>query len=230
MTPQLALIKLRLRLNKSHSSDYDNIPDWVAVEAIRKAFLQIVRRTIHGANRTQEGDEETRLRIDDLQFLLTTNKIGGNNKNDYFLTDKLPDNYLYYKNLEVIASNESCSKKRIYSILTQEANVQKYLNDWSLQPDFTWRSTFHTISNDTIKIYRKDFEVDEVNLTYYRKPVQFDVHGYTHEDGSSSANVDLEAKDDLAEIVLDEAEKVISADLEIMNQYQTSNQSTDINI
>lgn len=231
MIPQTVLLELRLRLNKLHSSDYDNIPDWIAVKAIRKAQLQVMRRTIHGVNRTQEGDEVTRIRVDDLQQFLTTKRIGGVNKKSYFESEVLPGNYLFYKSLEVTASTKDCRNKRLYSQLVEEANVEKYLADWSMKPDFKWRSTFHIITGNKIRIYTDgDFTVNSVSLSYYRKPQEFDISGYTHEDASTSSNVDLEWKDDLAHSIIDEAASILSADLELINQLTTSKQNTDINI
>jgi len=231
MSPQEAIVKLRLRLNKLHSSSYDNIPDWTAVEAIRKAGLQVMRRTLHGINKTLEGDEETRIRVDDFQTFLSSKKLAGVHKKLYFESEPLPSNYLFYKGIQLLGTKEGCKRKRIYSSLVEEANVQAYLSDWSRRPDFMWRTTFHTLAGNRVKIYTEgEFKIDEVELTFYRKPAEFDISGYTHVDGKVSSNVNLEFKDDLAELILDEAASIIAGDLEIANVYAATKQSTDINI
>lgn len=232
MTPQLALIKLRLRLNKLHSSDYDNIPDWIAVEAINKARTQVIRRLVRGLTRTQEGDEETRGRIDDLQHLLSPPTIlKGKNKKGYFESVLLPDNYLYYKWVIPKATKGECKAKPLYnSRLVEEANVPDYLKDFSEQPNFEWRQTIQTIRGNKIIVYTSDeFKVEEIEMVYYVQPVNFDVTGYKHESGVQSTNVDLHFKDDLAEIILDEAAAYIAGNTEMINQYQTSTASVDKN-
>ena len=48
-------IKVKERLNKLASNDYDNIECWQIVEAFNKAQLQWLRRQLHGFNQFKEG-------------------------------------------------------------------------------------------------------------------------------------------------------------------------------
>ena len=64
-------LKIKQRLNKLDSQDYDNIQCWQMVEAFNKAQMEWVRRQVQGVNITKTGDEQTKVRIDDLQKLLT---------------------------------------------------------------------------------------------------------------------------------------------------------------
>ena len=61
-----------------------------------KAISEWVRRQIHGKNQTQEGDEETAMRVDDLQVLLKSENLSFRNKGLYVETEKLPADYLYF--------------------------------------------------------------------------------------------------------------------------------------
>ena len=51
------VIKLKQRLNKLDSQDYDNIECWQVVEAFNKAQVEWARRQLHGINVVKEGDE-----------------------------------------------------------------------------------------------------------------------------------------------------------------------------
>ena len=64
-------IKLKERLNKLDSQDFDNIECWQFIEAFNKAQTEWVRRQLHGNNLYKEADEYSKRRIDDLQVLLT---------------------------------------------------------------------------------------------------------------------------------------------------------------
>lgn len=232
MKPQTAIIKLRNRLNKIHSSDYDNIMDWVAVEAINKAALEVVRSGIRGINILKEGDEETRVKIDDLQFLLKPiPDFLGNDNNSQFWEAKLPADHLFFKRIIPIAKKGECSNKPIRSDLVEEANVPEYLQDFLRKPSWEWRETFHTLLNNKLRIYKdSQFNIQKVDLVYYRLPKKMDIFGYTHEDGIASTNVDLEFKDDIAEIVIDYAASIIAGDIESPNAAQITAQRTQINI
>jgi len=50
-------LKLKQRLNKLDSQDYDNIEPWQMIEAFNKAQLEWCRRNLHGNNPYKEGDE-----------------------------------------------------------------------------------------------------------------------------------------------------------------------------
>lgn len=228
MTPQTAILKLRLRLNKLHSSDYDNIADWIAVEAVNKAALERTRRYLSGIGLTKAGDEENRIRVDDLQFLLKSEKLTGANKTIFFESNLLPKDYLLYKSLRPIVSKGQCKRVAMYSHLVEEANALDYLQDWSMQPSFDWRQTFHTLAGDKIRVYHNnDFLVNELILTYFRKPKRFDIVGYTREDGTESYNQDLEFTDMVAEAILDDAAAIIAGSIESMNAYQVAQQRAD---
>lgn len=231
MTPQKALIELKLRLNKLASNDYDNIPDWVAISAINKAQVEWIRKQMHGDNQFQEGDEESKVRVDDLQALLVEQPLKGRNKELYFESDSLPSSYLWGKRILPKAKTKHCSTPiLLYSTLVEEANVPVYLTDWAMQPSFDWAQTFHTMVGNRIRIYtNQDFTIDDVNLMFYRKPKQIDISTVTHEDGTQGKDTNLEFKDDICHIILDEAASIIAADTESVNAFQVAKARADIN-
>ena len=87
MNNQTLLIKLKQRLNKLDSQDFDNIQCWQFVEAFNKAQLEWCRRNLHGGNMYKEGDELSKKRIDDLQPLLIELSLTGTVTDTYFETD-----------------------------------------------------------------------------------------------------------------------------------------------
>ena len=70
-------VKVKQRLNKLDSNDYDNIETWQVSEAFNKAQVEWVRRQLHGNNIFKEGDEFSKRRIDDLQVLLRELPLAG---------------------------------------------------------------------------------------------------------------------------------------------------------
>lgn len=224
MSPQTVVIKTRLRLNKSHSSDYDNILDYAVVEAVNKAAKEWCRRVIYGINQEQSGSEETTQRIDDLQFLLKSQSLKGKNHKNYFETNTLPQDYFAYSRITPYGHNETCSAVKFKSHLREEANMTVLLEDDFWRPDFEWRQTLHTIVGNKIRVYtNNEFKIDDVELLYYRFPKEMDIEGYTHETGRESTNVDLEFKDDIAEIIIDEAVAIIAGDIEAINSFEVNN-------
>jgi len=219
MTPQIAYLKLKYRLNKLDSQDYDNISLINAVEAINKAAIDWCRRQVHGMNAMREGDEESRMRMDDLQVLLKPKTLLGVNKKLFFESETLPSDYLWYKRILPNYSKGECKSKTFKSILVEEANVPDLLEDDDWKPSFDWKQSFHTLVNNKIRVYtNNDFFVNKIDLVYYRNPIKMDIIGYEHIDGTPSINVDLEFKDDVAEIIINEAAAIIAGDIESQNQ------------
>lgn len=201
-----AFAKIDLRLNKAASSDYDNIWSYNKAEALNKAISAWVRRQKHGKNVTQEGDEETDMRVDDLQILLKKEPITVRNKTLYVETNKLPLDYLYYKRLTPIVSKGKCLNIRIKSHLREEANVDDIIELSS----FDFEETFHTLIGNKIHIYHNnDFLIEKAELVYYRKPKIYNHH---------KLSTIIEFKDDICEILIDETVKILASDIESVNQ------------
>lgn len=198
--------KIDLRLNKSASDDYDNLWPYVKQEAFNKAVNEWVRRQYHGNNIKQEGDEETVMRVDDLQVLLKTDNLIIRDKGVYVETNKLPSDYLYFKRLTPYVSKGACHGVAIKSNLKEEANVDSLVNEL---PSFEFEETFHTLIGNRVHVYHnKDFTIDKVELTYYRKPIFYDF---------KKLSTIVEFKDDVCELLVDEACKIIASDIESLN-------------
>lgn len=210
--------KINLRLNKGATDDYDNLWNYVKSEAFNKAVNDWIRRQYRGKNQTQDGDEETVGRVDDLQFLLKSDGIGFRDKGVYVESSKLPTDYLYYKRVTPYVSKEECTGVRIFSQLREEANVDKLLPNL---PSFKFEETFNTLIGNKIRVYHnKDFSVDKLELTYYKKPKIYDF---------SKLNDVTEFKDDVADVITDEACKIIASDIESLNQKASAKERTEEN-
>ena len=231
MTNELLQIKLRQRLNKLSSNDFDNLECWQIIEAFNKAALQWCRRQLHGMNQYKEGDEGSQRRIDDLNILLVEQVLSGSENANYFQANGLPENYLEYKRISTQAKAECCKDPYSMTVyLVEEANIDLILRDPLKKPDFDWAETVATFIGDTVRIYRnQDFSILRPTLTYYRKPITIQIAGCVNpQDGSSSStNVESEFRDDIVELIIDEAASLIAGDIENILQMQRGMQSAE---
>lgn len=216
------LNKYKARLNKSDSSDYDNLWLYQVEETYNKGKIEVIRRLKRGKNQTQEGDEETRDRIDDLQVLLKEKLVSVGQYPLFVETAVFPTDYLYFKKITPLVTKNSCKRVRIKSYLREEANADGLLGDWDSQPSFDFEETFHTILGNKARIYHNnDFKIEEAILTYYRLPrfIKF----------KKTAPTLLEFKDDLEELFIDEGIKIMASDLESINQKNFSQERNEYN-
>ena len=227
------LIKVKQRLNKLASNDYDNIEDWQIIEAFDKGQVDWCRRNLHGLNVVKEGDEQSTRRIDDLQILLSQIPLNMNNKKTYYESVNLPPDYLQWKRVSASATSDCCSDpKPMVIYLAEVANVDELLRDKHKQPSFEWGETFCVMSDNNVKIYTNGlFKPVNVSLFYYRQPRRIQIAGVQDPYTGLPAATDVisEFKDDLVELFIDEAVKILAGDIESMNQFQRMTQSTEQN-
>lgn len=234
MVNSTIILKIKQRVNKLDSQDYDNVQTWQIVEAFNKGVVAWCRRNLHGLNVTQTGDEQSKRRIDDLQILLKDEKIILHKKDGYFESDVLPDDYFEWKRISAKATTDCCSDPRSMVItLAEEANVDEINRDYSKRPSFEWGETYCTLKNNRILIHtNNEFELSKAILTYYRQPRRIEIPNISNPyDGGvvSAVNVESEFKDDLVELFIDEAAKIITGDIESLNQQQIATQQVESN-
>lgn len=234
MNNQTLQIKLKQRLNKLSSNDYDNIECWQLMEAFNKSQIEWVRRQLHGNNLYKEGDEMSKRRIDDLQILIKELNITGTSTDTFFESDNFPVNdYLEYKRTTAYATSECCKDPRRMTVyLAEEANVDLLLRDSLKRPNFDWAETFLTMLGNKIRVYKNDkFSIQNVVLTYYRKPINVEIAGcqdpYTG--NQITTNIECEFKDDIVELILDDTASLIAGDIENFNQYTRNQQAAEKN-
>jgi hypothetical protein len=224
-------IKIKQRLNKLDSQDYDNIECWQIVEAFNKAQVEWTRRQLHGINVVREGDEQSNRRKDDLQVLLGTQNFSVTNQQLYY-SGSIPGDYLQWKRVDAYAKKDCCDKRRMTIYLAEEANVNVLLRDKGKQPSFEWAETFATLKDNQVLIYtNNDFDVDSAALTYYRQPVKIQIQGCVdpYTGVASTVNVECEFKDDIIEVIIDEAASILAGDIESGNQFSRGTETAERN-
>lgn len=234
-------LKIRQRLNKLASNDYDNIECWQIVEAFNKAQTDWCRRNLHGLNIVQEGDEQSTRRIDDLQILLITNAIPVQKKDKYYESFDLPQDYFQWKRVSITGSNDCCNDRDFVVYQAEQANVDLLLRDYNKKPSFEWGETFATMRNNKVQIYtNNEFDINKAYLTYYRQPLKIEIANCADPYKSNLADpnagfvvspvdVECEFKDDIVELFIDETVKILAGDIESFNQMQRAQQSVENN-
>jgi hypothetical protein len=225
------VIKVKQRLNKLDSQDYDNIECWQVVESFNKAQVEWIRRQLHGINIVKEGDEQSTRRIDDLQILLDTINVPFV-KSDISSYSDLPPNYLQWKRVDIQARKGCCDDRRMSVYLAEEGNLNQLLFDNAKRPSFEWAETFATLKNNRVNVYtNNDFDISSGSLTYYRQPIKIEIQGcidpYTSV--QTTTNVECEFKDDIVELLIDEAVSILAGDIESGNQFSRGTETAERN-
>lgn len=227
------ILKVKQRLNKLDSDDYDNIEDWQIIEAFNKGQVEWCRRQIVGSNLLKQGDEQSRRRVDDLQVLLTPITLPISDKKLYYEAD-LPLNYFEYKRLDATATTSDCDSGRPMVIYQgEEVNVPILLRDENKKPSFEWAETFATLLGNKARIYTNgEFSLNSpANMIYYRQPTHIAIANVATAYSVTIPTVDVECefKDDIVELLIDEAAKIMAGDIESMTQKQINETNVEKN-
>lgn len=130
-----------------------------------------------------------------------------------------------------MAFTECCTDKRPMTVyLAEEDNRSQLLRDEHKKPNFEWAETFSTLISNRARIFTNDdFELCEARLTYYRFPVYIEIEGcidpYTSV--GSPVNIECEFKDDIVELLIDEAVAILAGDIESGNQFNRGSESAE---
>lgn len=123
---------------------------------------------------------------------------------DDFVEYSLPTNYLEYISTYCKTSRGICTDRRMRTFpVIDLSNKELYLRDDYNKPSFDYSETFTTIASDKMQVYKTDFSIDSVFLTYYRFPKYIDLLGYTRLDGVASTNIDPELSDEYVNEIID---------------------------
>jgi len=223
MTSKIAGDRITEALNKISSNDYNNIESWKMEDAVNKSQNDWFRRQVHGFNSFKEGKEQTTMRVDDLQTFLIKKDLSGIDRGIFIETVKIPDGYRYYNRLSVKASKGNCNNISIKSTFVEDANVDEYLLDYHTQPSFDFEQTFHTMGKNRFYVYHnKDFKITSITLSYFREPshISFD---------KKDIDIVWEWKDDVAEIIIDEAIKNLAGNIEHFSANQLAEKRVEEN-
>jgi hypothetical protein len=232
MNNNLLQIKIKQRLNKLASLDYDNLECWQIQEAVNKAQIEWTRRQLYGYNLRKEGAEQSSGLIDDLQRLLKHEELIMVDKGIYYECSNLPVDYLHYVRSDVFAEKECCPRRRMTIYEVEEANISIILNNKDKQPNFEWAETVSTIMSNKLKVYTNEqFSIPECHLIYFRKPQEIQFNGCIDIATGTifTADQECEYNDDVAEIIVDQAAAILAGDIESITQYQREQQAVQTN-
>jgi hypothetical protein len=177
----------------------------------------------------KEGDEQSTRRKDDLQILLIKEPLAAVKKDIYY-EGNIPLDYLQWKRVDIYAKKDCCNARRMTVYLAEEGNLNQLLRDKAKQPNFEWAETFATLINDTVHLYTNgEFEISDAFLTYYRQPRKIQVTGCSdpYTGVTSATEVECEFKDDIIELIIDEAVSILAGDIESGNQFSRTQESAE---
>ena len=140
--------------------------------------------------------------ISNLRTVVEIEEVDSNSKyNEY----AFPGDYLDFINVTAKFKGDYCPQGLRSQIMKEvkPEEIDLYYNDPFNEPSIKHAESLYNLSGKGIFIYKKGFEIEDVNLYYYRNPQEIDIEGYKHEDGEVSTTIDPDLSDQaLLEVAL----------------------------
>lgn len=209
MTATEVYLKLAQKANENLTNDNIAIDKPRAYLLVNEALNKFVEWNLEKRNDDSIRDIQ-QLLVDDKPLTLKNSHLQHSN---YIL----PEDYFDFSNLTVLATKEECKNQRILPLEIKDENKHILEFDYNNKPSFEWRETFYNLSENNVKVYKSDFEISKVYLSYYRFPKKINFAGYIMADGSPSVNADPEFNDKIMDRVISIAVKDFNS---IMNRQQ----------
>lgn len=141
----------------------------------------------------------------------------------------LPLNYFDYLSSYSLADNGTCKDRVIYNEEIRVANKNILYKDEYNTPSFDYQEGFVTLAGNQLQVYKKDFEITETILTYYRYPISIDIQGYIKIDGTNSKTINPELSDHYVDEVIDWCVREVTADYSDQEGYQFADKRVNDN-
>lgn len=225
MDTSTVVYKYKLESNKLDSQDFIDLPLPTILMIINKTILGYVD-AIYGINNIfRQGVESFQRRIDDLQVLIVNNlpNITYVNAGNNIFTGDLPDNYLHLLRSYSLATKDLCINRALRNIQYSHDELNDILvsKDPYKYPSFEWQEVPINIAQNKVFAYTDStFTLTKLNIQYLKYPTEIDLVGYTHIDGTASANVNSELEDYLMEDIITLAVRFSKAILQDKESFQ----------
>lgn len=179
------------------------IPDETKIEVLNLVQTKLVLKKLDPNNNYQLGMGAFNKRYQDLQILqvpyerVAMAQVTNDVLNSYSASiSSLSEDMIVPVNAYILADKGNC-KNRILDIIeiVKQGDLRMKLISPHTAPSFLYQETLMMISSDIFYVYgdsSNSFTITDMYISYLRYPVNMDVAGYIHLDGTSSTNVNCE--------------------------------------
>ncbi len=203
ITIQECYLYVKDRLNNQSSNANQEVTAHTFIRTMRAA-------TYFWLDERLKVEEVDSTRQREISNLLVTKLINGQKRDGYNEFVK-PTDFYHRSGFRVQAKKGKCENV-IEGVLVETANLPSYLGGDDTRPNFEWEQTLVTFGSNKIFVWFRDFDINKLILTYYRKPVEVDIAGYDHVGGTPSTNVNPEFDDSSVYEILNLTAMILAGD------------------
>lgn len=120
-----------------------------------------------------------------------------------------PEDLFDYVTSYSICSKDGCGDIIVRNFYLTPEDENTLLENVNYSPDIEFEETVVDLSGTQIFVYKKDFNIDKVFLTYYREVGKIDIAGYRKVDGTQSTDIHPDVSDMFVEQIINRCAKEV---------------------
>ena len=158
----------------------------------------------------------------DLQGVLSINKeLSLVQKTKEYNTYNLPTDFYDFVDSYSTGVKGECEGV-ISNFLHKPKNIRAVLDNSLSSPSFEYEESICNIAEEKLIVYKKEYEIKNSYLSYYKQIEPIDLEGYQKFDGSFSTNVDTTLKPYVQSQIIDRVVTEVMREFENGNGYKVS--------
>lgn len=191
-----------LRINKNDINKNISVPRGEFVLLFNEQRLLWLDIAIENNESSDKIDDISELYEPDKELVRIVDK-------DFSSEFSLPINYFDKASVYCLASKDECKDVVMVAWNFKPKNKNFNIQNSNEDPSFEYQETKFSVASNKLILYKTDFNIDKVYLSYYREPIALDIEGYKHLDGTISTNVQTDLIDINIHKVLDKCAAVV---------------------
>lgn len=198
MTVEELIYTFGLKADKLDSKSFANISIAAKIYLLNEGQQSLINKRYGGLNTTYRAAfEEIQKRRDEFQRLIVPDEVLKMTKVDdeIYTADLLKTKkpYMFLLRTNFYGNKGECLERRLKGILVQTDDLDVIIDSSLEKSSFEWGEVNFRLAEDKIRaITDLTFSLKRARIDYLRYPLNMDILGYEHFDGTASTTVQCE--------------------------------------
>lgn len=177
-----------IKINKNDTNSNINVPKGIFVLLFNEAKDFWLENKIEEVRKNGLKNHISELLVIDYE-------MAQKSKSTNFTEFTLPSDFFDIESAYSICKKGSCTNRVVYNFDFKQRNKNVLFQNENEKPSFEYQETLFNLNNNGLLVYTDGFDIEKQLLSYYKRPENIDIAGYTKFDGTPSTDIDTTLED-----------------------------------
>lgn len=188
MTVKEIYKRFLIKINKNDTNSNINVPKGIFVLIFNEAKDFWLENKIEETRKNSLKNHISELLVIDKELTIkdVTSK---------YTEFNLPEDFFDIESAYSICKRDTCMNRLVYNFDFKQRNKNALFQNENEKPSFEYQETLFNLSKNGLLVYTDNFEIQKQFISYYRRPNNIDIVGYTRFDGTPSQDIEIDLED-----------------------------------